>query len=65
MAQLVEQSHLTPEVLRSNQGIGKLLYRTFICILSTVLKIQLKRKKRPGMAHSLKYRSDLGSPKIA
>ena len=38
VAQLVERSLPTPEVHGSNPVIGKLLYWTFICLLSTVLK---------------------------
>ena len=38
VAQLVEQSLPTPEVRGSDPVIGKLLFRTFICLLSTVLK---------------------------
>ena len=38
VAQLVERSLPTLEVRGSNPVIGKLLYRTFICLLSTVLK---------------------------
>ena len=37
-AQLVEMSFPTPEVRGSNPTIGQLLYRTFICLLSTVWK---------------------------
>ena len=40
VAQLVERSLPTPDVHGSNPVIGKLLYRTFICLLSTVLKRQ-------------------------
>ena len=36
VAQLVELLLLTPEVRGLNPVIGKLLYRTFICLLSTV-----------------------------
>ena len=38
VAQLVEQLLPTPEVCSSNPVIGKLLYQTFICFMSTVLK---------------------------
>ena len=38
VAQLVERSLPTPEVRGLNPVIGKLLYRTFICLLSTILK---------------------------
>ena len=38
VAQLVERLLPTPEVRGSTPVIGKLLYRTFICLLSTVLK---------------------------
>ena len=45
VAQLVERSFPTPEVRGSNPVIGKLLYRTFICLLSTVLKRHYKEKE--------------------
>ena len=45
VAQLVEQLLPTPEVRGSNPVIGKLLYPTFICLLSTVLKRQNKEKR--------------------
>ena len=38
VAQLLERSLQTPEVHGSSPVIGKLLNRTFICILSTVMK---------------------------
>ena len=38
VAQLVQRLLWTPEVCHTNPVIGKLLYRTFICLLSTVLK---------------------------
>ena len=50
VAHLAERSLPMPEVHGSNSVIGKLLYWTFICLLSTVLKRQIK-KKRPGMAN--------------
>ena len=40
VAQLVGQSLLMPEIRGSNPVIGKLLYRTFICLISAVLKSQ-------------------------
>ena len=40
VAQLVERLLWMPEVRGSNLIIGKLLYRTFICLLLTVLKRQ-------------------------
>ena len=40
VAQLVERSLPMPEVRSLNPVIGKLLYRTFTCLLSTVLKRQ-------------------------
>ena len=49
-AQLVERSLPTSEVHGLNPVIGKLLYRTF-CLLSTVLKRQKLKKKRPGITH--------------
>ena len=51
VAQLVERSLPMPEVRSSNTVGGKLLYRTFICVLSIVLKDENKEKRRPGMAH--------------
>ena len=45
VAQLVEQSLPTLEIRGSNTVIGKLLYRTFICLLSTELKRQNKEKE--------------------
>ena len=45
VAQLVEYLLLTPEVRSSNPVIGKLLYWTFICLLSTVLKRKNKEKE--------------------
>ena len=38
VAQLVEQLLPTPEVCGLNPVIGKLLYRIFTCLQSTVLK---------------------------
>ena len=45
VAQLVEW--LLPDIRGSNPVIGKLLYRTFNCLLSTVLK-RRKKKKEAG-----------------
>ena len=44
-AQLVERSLPMPQVYSSNPVIGKLLYWTFICLLSTVLKRKNKEKE--------------------
>ena len=52
MAQLVE-------VRRSNPVISKLLHWTFICFLSTVLKRQKYKKKRPGMANLKNFQKQL------
>ena len=49
MAQLVEQSILTPEVRGSNPVIGKIYIEH--CLLSAVLKI---KKKRPGIVYFYK-----------
>ena len=45
VAQLVERLLLTPEVRDSNPVIGKLLYWTFICLLSIVLRRRKMRKE--------------------
>ena len=45
VAQLVERSLWMPEVRGSNPVIGKLFYRTFICLLSTVEKTKIKKKE--------------------
>ena len=49
VAQLVERSLPTPEIRGSNPDIGKILSTN-----CTLEKIKLK-KKRPGMAHIVKY----------
>ena len=58
MAQLVEQSLLTPEVRGSNPAIGKIQIER---LLSTVLRFEKtkigKRKKRPERAHLKKESS--------
>ena len=48
VAQLVEQSLLTPEVRGSNPVIGKILYRTYLYSIHSIEKTKIK--KRPGMA---------------
>ena len=49
MAQLVERLLPTPEVCGSNPVIGNLLYRTFIWLLSSVLKRRkIKEEVRNG-----------------
>ena len=50
VAQLVEQSILTPEVRGSNPIIGK-IYIAHLLTLNCIEKTKVK-KKRPGMAHS-------------
>ena len=55
VAQLVEHSLPIPEVRGSNPVIGKYLFISNICILSTVCVEKTKiKKKRPGMAHFFK-----------
>ena len=44
-AQLVERSLLTPEIHGLNPVISKLLFGTFTCLLSTVLKRRKQRKE--------------------
>ena len=45
VAQLVEQSLLTPEVRSLNPVIYKLLYRTFICFCQLYIKVGNKEKE--------------------
>ena len=54
VAPLVERSLPTPEFRCSNPAIDKIYI--VHCLLSTVLKKEMK-KKRPGMAHLFKKRS--------
>ena len=46
VAQLVERLLPIPVICGSNPVIDKLSYRTFICLLSVVLKGDNKEKKR-------------------
>ena len=55
VAQLVELLLLTPEVRGLNPVIGKLLNRTFICLLSTVYLKDENKKRGRGMAHLKKH----------
>ena len=54
VAQLVERSLPTPEVRGSNPVIGKLLSDIYLFTDNYIEKTKIK-KKRPGMAHFLKY----------
>ena len=55
-AQLVERSLLTPEIHGLNPVISKLLYGTFTCLLSTVLKRRKQRKEAGnGLVSKLSY----------
>ena len=60
VAQLTEWSLPTPEIRSSNPDIGNEIFQTYLSVNCYSEKTKIKKKK-PGMAHSKKYRQTFPS----